>query len=593
MVADRFQPYDFMSCFESVYQAAQHGSYISEYSFSLDLQQCFARAQDQHFGYILDIGGGLISFGRSNLLVSASPDGNSPQEVYMWNEIDAIVNHGANFKPSPIVKVNGNDTAKVMLEASHGAPIQDPDAAFNYLFANLLAPPGLWTYGFPTAGKYPGATTTYEFANGTILVDETVAFFSSPFGQNTTVQTGEDFYQAYLAISSDCDASGIGSVSVYEYARCTIQFANSTSTGPSSNSTDSTSTAQTTSLGNETTGSSVAPPGFPTPVSILEGTEAWGFFLDKKDVAVLAFASFSAKDSTPINSESLATFLEDFFHQAKAAGRTKLIIDMSNNLGGFEFSAFQLFHALFPSIDLVYGGNAQATDSLNLLGMEYSSTISNKTHQDFQYMDAYSSFNYRVDANLDNQNFTSWPDKFGPPTKGPDGTEFTPYWRFVTEYLSLNMESPFTPENTVLFSDGICGSSCATFAELAILQAGIRTAAIGGRPSADAMQIVGATRSFITSDWLSAFRNVASVFIEGTLHTPEYYNNTVLGDFNTLPIIRSNMNGLPLQLAQDPTDATMTPMMYKYQPADFQIPYTFQNSMLMELRWKNVADKIF
>jgi hypothetical protein len=155
------------------------------------------------------------------------------------------------------------------------------------------------------------------------------------------------------------------------------------------------------------------------------------------------------------------------------------------------------------------------------------------------------------------------------------------------------VESPFTPEDTVLFSDGICGSSCATFAELTILQAGIRTAAIGGRPSADAMQVVEGTRSFITSDWLSVFRNVASVFIEGKLHTSEYYNNTVLGDFNTLPFIRSNMNGLPLQLAQDPTDATMTPMMYKYQPADFQVPYTFQNSMLMESRWKNVADKVF
>jgi hypothetical protein len=201
---------------------------------------------------------------------------------------------------------------------------------------------------------------------------------------------------------------------------------------------------------------------------------------------------------------------------------------MSQNLGGFEFSAFQLFQALFPSIEPVYGGKKQATDSLDLLGTEYSSTMSNKTQRDFQYMDVYSSFNYRANVDLDNNKFTSWPAKFGPATQGPDGTEFTPYWRFSTEYLSLDVQSPFTPENTVLFSDGICASSCATFGELAILQAGMRTVAIGGQPNTDAMQVVGATRSFITSDWLSAFHNVASVFLEGKLHTPEHYNTQSL-----------------------------------------------------------------
>jgi hypothetical protein len=588
------QPYDFMSCFESVYLAAQSGSYNSEYMFTLDLQQCFAGAQDEHFGYILDIGGGLLNFGRTNLLVSASPDGNLPQEVYMWNDVDAIVNQGATFEPSPIVKVNDKGTAEVMLYASQGAPIQDPDAAFNYLFNNLLFAPGLWTHGFPTAARYPGATTTYHFANGTTLIDETIAFFSAPFGQNTSVQTGEDFYQAYLAANSECDATRVGLVSVYEYARCVTRFSNSTSTGSPSNTLDSDSTIGATSPSNETTGSSDAPHGFPAPVSTLDGTDAWGFFLDGvDDVAVLAFASFSTQNSNPIDARSLATFLQDFFHQARAAGRTKLILDMSQNLGGFEESAFRLFQALFPSIEPVYGGNKQATDSLNLLGMEYSSTTGNKTQQDLQYMDAYSSFNYRADVDLDNNNFTSWPAKFGPATQGPDGTEFTPYWRFSTEYLSIAVESPFTPENTVLFSDGICASSCATFGELAILQARVRTVSIGGRPNTDAMQVVGATRSFITGDWLSAFYNVASVFLEGELHTPEYYNNTVLGDFNSFPVIRSKMNGLPLQLAQDPSDATMTPMMYKYQPADFHIPFTFENSMLMNTRWKDVTTKVF
>jgi hypothetical protein len=120
------------------------------------------------------------------------------------------------------------------------------------------------------------------------------------------------FYQPHRTTRAR-NRNRIGSVSVYEYARCTTRFSNITSTGSSSNSTYNESTTGTVSPSNEDTGSSGAPPGFPAPVSTLDGTDAWGFFLDgADDVAVLAFTSFSTQNSNPIDPGSLTPFLEIF-----------------------------------------------------------------------------------------------------------------------------------------------------------------------------------------------------------------------------------------------------------------------------------------
>jgi hypothetical protein len=342
-------------------------------------------------------------------------------------------------------------------------------------------------------------------------------------------------------------------------------------------------------------------PGFPDPVAYLNDTYAWGFLPDAEelqDVAILTVSSFETVYGLNIDSEALAEFLGDFFQQATQANRTKLIVDLTGNLGGYEDGAFNLYQGLFPDLPPpVYGGPVPATDARNLLGQEISYTVQTVPNKQLEYISKYDSYNYAIDLQLDGSNFTSWEQKFGPASEGPGGQPYTPYWRVDTKYdkfVPPSPRSPFTVESTVLMSDGIVGSTASTFAELCILQGGIKTVAFGGRPGQDQMQFVGSTRSYETTQFLTLFQDIFSVFEEGRLHTPEYYNNTVLGEFNTLPVVRTlGGDGLAIKLAQDPSDESGTPIAYKYQPADAHLPFTFANTMSAAAQWADAAAAMF
>ncbi|KJY00169.1 peptidase s41 family protein [Zymoseptoria brevis] len=569
-VANVKAPFDVLGCIDTVKAAVESGSYTSEYLFSLDLEQCF----------------GLITFGRTYSLISASSDGESPAAIYIYDDIDAVASGDASFEPSPIVKINGRDPEEVLLEASKGAPVQDPDAAYNYMFGHSLRQPGLFTYGGPLFAWYPGPTTLYEFANGTQVVDQTVAFLDTSITPNASIQTGEDFYRSYVGWTTDCDANSVGAISVYDYSVCRKEFHksdNSASSGGDASGNDGADTPPP--------GPVPPPPGYPVPVVSLNDSMVWGFFPEgehTQDVAVLAVAAFWDVNEHAFDNTSFAEFLGDFFQQAADAKRTKLVIDLSQNLGGFENGLFQLYSALFPDLPVpVYGGDAAATDARNLMGQEYSYTVGVSDPDSLTQIQAWKSYNYRTDLDLDGNHFTSWEQKFG-----PAGSPFTPYWRSEL-FPSETARSPFTPENTVILSDGVLVSCAADFAELLILQASVRTVAIGGRPSTQSMQTVGGSRSYTSSTYLSVFQDVAAVFLEGKLHDPEFYNSTVLGEINVLPLIRSKLNSLALQLAQDPRDPSLIPMMYKYQPADCHIPYTLENVLDASARWKDAVAKAF
>lgn len=55
-------------------------------------------------------------------------------------------------------------------------------------------------------------------------------------------------------------------------------------------------------------------------------------------------------------------------------------------------------------------------------------------------------------------------------------------------------EQPFEAENIVIVYDGYCASTCTIFSELMRQQAGIKTIALGGRPTKDIIQAVGGVK---------------------------------------------------------------------------------------------------
>nr|UZF13185.1 avirulence factor 9 [Zymoseptoria tritici] len=583
-VANVRAPFDILGCFNDLKAAVTSGLYTSEYLFSLDLEKCFVSVNDYHFGYVFDMAGGLVHFAKTYSLISASSDGESPPAIYVYDDINAIM-HGATFEPSPIVKINGEDAVEVLLEASKAAPIQDPDAAWNILFGTSIRQFGLFTARVPTNAWYPGPNTSYEFANGTQLIDQTLAFLDESITPNKSIQTGEDFYQRFVGWSTTCDADGAGAVSVYEYSVCDKARPKSSSTDSSGDDTSSSDGADSPPPGPLT-----PPDGWPVPVVSLNDSLVWGFFPEAEgtqDVAVLVFASSADVNDDPFDDLAVADFLGEFYQQAADAKRTKLIIDLSQNLGGFDVVRY-LYSALFPDLPApIWGGTAAATDTLDLIGQEYSYSLGVSDPNSLQRISDYESYNYRTDVDINGNNFTSWEQKFG-----PKGSPFTPYWRNV-DWPVKTPRSPFIPEDTVLLTDGIVASSGATLAEVLMLQASVRTVAFGGRPGVQQMQAVGGTRSLESKTFLSLFQDVGSVFLEGKLHDAAFYNNTALGEFNVLPLIRSKANNLAFRLGQDPTDPELIPIMYKYQPADFHIQYTFENVLNATARWRDAAVAAF
>lgn len=95
-----------------------------------------------------------------------------------------------------------------------------------------------------------------------------------------------------------------------------------------------------------------------------------GYFLEGDgydDVAVLSVPSFVSATEDEIPFQIVNTYL---INRAVAAGKKKLIIDVSANGGGTILQGYDLFKQLFPQI-LPYGATRyRAHKAFNLIGKE-------------------------------------------------------------------------------------------------------------------------------------------------------------------------------------------------------------------------------
>ncbi len=54
-----------------------------------------------------------------------------------------------------------------------------------------------------------------------------------------------------------------------------------------------------------------------------------------------------------------------------------------------------------------------------------------------------------------------------------------------------NKPGQYAPEDIIILTDGLCGSTCSLFMEMMHHEAGVRTVVAGGRPSYGTMQAPG------------------------------------------------------------------------------------------------------
>lgn len=354
----------------------------------------------------------------------------------------------------------------------------------------------------------------------------------------------------------------------------------------------------------------VVTPGYPPPIESTGDSIVSGYYLDGEgfeDVAVISVLAFES--DSPVEFQTVA---QKIFADAVRDGKTKLVIDLSSNGGGYILQGYDLFRQLFP--DIIQDGFSRLRESDSFLAV--TKVFSDFIPDDYDpntatedQISVYETFmNYRYDYNLTNQPFESFAAKFGPhPLRGD---EFTSLLRWnlddplttsnetfglgtdITGYGSRkNFTQPFKAENIIMLMDTYCASTCTLFAEFMRIQAGVKTIAMGGRPKAGPIQGVGGIKGAQILSW-SAINSWAQFALQIGTATPE--EKIALESLTTLPISRSTSSGINIRdnILRDNVNDGL-PAQFAYEAADCRLYYTLPMITDVTALWKSATSAAF
>ncbi|KAI5922337.1 peptidase s41 family protein [Camillea tinctor] len=552
-----YPPHDIWAAINAVKADITADKYANEYEWQADLyKKVFGPAHDGHFVVYPDALTSALEWQRPFALVSVSeegPDGSAPViKVYE----DVI----SSPETASVVKlINGQDAATFVLNwINQAGGNQDVDAAYNSMFYEKAyvaenGNPGNFKWGGRTRYIYPGNATSFTFENGTELELPNLARIK---GKWNGVVDGPSFFAVFCP-----NAQGTPT------------------------SVASTTSASSTSSATPTP---TAVKGYPAPVIISSDSAISGYFLEGdgfEDVAVIAMLSFAPDDPTEFQDVA-----QDFFAASVAAGKKKLVLDVQANGGGYIFSGYDLFRQLFPDIVQEGLGRWRESDGFLAVSEVFSAASEgfNAETSSYDVINMYESvYNWRYDINETNQHFTSYEDKFAPHKYLGDSFTNLIQWDFndplstsnttfgfgtdITGYRSRrNFTRPFGgPENIVLLLDGYCASTCTLFSEFLKDDAGVKSIAMGGRPSHEGLiQGVGGVKgsqSYGYADVHSAAQLALNYTNSSdTVATLSKYTTYVTGRSNAASlnvkdeIDRSHIaDGTPAQFVADYSDCRL------------------------------------
>ncbi|KAF2462385.1 hypothetical protein BDY21DRAFT_331256 [Lineolata rhizophorae] len=597
--------YDVWALVNELAEKVNSGSFANEYEFGLQLYKLFQQAHDGHFVYIPDSVGTVFQWRRPEALVSISEDGQAMPAIFVYRDILTTLSGNGTFEPSPVTQIDGVDAVEYLLELSQIGSLQDRDALWNNLFYALgqasLGTDGTAVGMFAGGGRgryiYPGAETTLTFENGSTIIFENYARVLIPF---TGIDSGETLYHNWFSVPLDASlAAGTSSVEEFQQAKFHGAIMKREPDQPLLKRQSST---------NFTT-----PPGYPDPVIITDIVA--GYYMPQEgyeDVAVLAVPSFSAVDDGDLNFQQV---VERFLAQAKADGKTKLVIDLSANGGGVILQGYDLFKQLFPDIEPFGGNRFRAHEAFNLLGEQISDIVAPYPHDwsvddDTLLFLMTTPFNYRNDLDEDLDMFFSWDEKFGPEVLGNDDN-FTSIIRWnlsdplislssgginVTGYLnrSEGLSQPFAAEDVMIITDGYCASTCTIFSEMMRNQAGVRTIAMGGRPQSGPIQALGGVKGTNNYPWAAIKGQIEITVEQRSGEEQARLNASIFSDYTTyLPFYRSAQASSPNVNVRDgfrKGETNMPPLQFRYEDADCRILYTAEMTVDVTSLWKAAVD---
>lgn len=253
--------------------------------------------------------------------------------------------------------------------------------------------------------------------------------------------------------------------------------------------------------------------GYPKPVIRTNDNVITGYYLEGEGVdhiGVLAVRGFVTRSYPQFQAVT-----QKYLEMAKAAGKTKIVIDLQTNHGGIIVLGYDLFRQFFPQTQehaVTRWKNANTYVDItraisdSLIGFDPEAPGADRGKlEDYSRTE-----NWRGDLNSSLKHFVSYDDKFGSHV-----FENTPYtnlmaWDFndpliadpelgvginITGYRSRdNLPQLYKSEDLVLLYDGYCASTCTITSEMFRLTGQVKSVAMGGRPRVGPQQGVGAVR---------------------------------------------------------------------------------------------------
>lgn len=549
--------YDLKAGLKTVRDNLVNNKYDSEYAFQSDLvSKVFFPGHDGHLYYYPDLLARATKFARPNALVSISTDGSSIPVIKFADDVTAL---GA-ANALTVTKINGVDAPTfIQNEAKIGCGSQDADACYNQQFYQkastiLGSKKGAHADGGRSSYLYQGATTTYTMSDGTTRTYDNIANIKGSF---SNVTDGPSFYSNFCKPVNP----------------------------PTDNSTPVAS-------------ANGGIPGYPTPVLMTKDGIVSGFYLEGKgyeEVAVIALFAFENS-----NQQEFQSVIEKFFAQARADGKTKLVVDFQGNGGGYILHGYDFFKQLFPSSD--YNPDGYSRWRANQAYRDIADVYSDITESNPNASTATSWFSWQSDLNTNGTHFEDYDDKTGPYTINNDS--YTNIMRYdldnkktfggfsVTGYAdrSEGFTAPFKAEDIILLYDGYCASTCTLASEMLRIQGGVKSVAFGGRPNQSGIQGVGGIKGaqVLGMQNIQYYANYASRYTSDAAYKKEFARYT------SLPFQRATKAGVNVRdqiLRGNVQDGI--PAQFVYEKADCRRYFTADMLTDITAVWKAAADSGF
>jgi hypothetical protein len=443
-----------------------------------------------------------FSFGSPYEITSVSVDGRQVPEIYITDDLLPEV-ASEPWTPSPIATINGTEAIEFLTaySALNSWGYIEPHAEWN----DLMSHPTLDIQGgltiFSGSGTfYPGENLTITFKNASDPLElEWLAIYNEPANTTGPLTTGGDFYNYFVL--------GFLPESFNATQDAADSFEGSDDPVPDN------------ATGNWTEASYGAFPSKPNvaqyDLGLYHDGLVSGYFYEDISTGVLSIPSFDAvPDSIGNWSDAVAYFIGN----ASNAGLQKVVIDLERNYGGATLLAYLTFKLFFPELEPFGGSRRRSFDMANTIGSATTQWWDSLNEEDDA--DRYTKYDQaanewvitdRINA-ANGRNFSGWLEYQGPVVDNGDDFSLVEQYDlanptfdqaafdqwYPTMYLPNKTDWPFlerkwNPDQIVLLTDGLCGSTCSLFVEM-MTRVGVKTVVAGGRPVTGPMQAASGTR---------------------------------------------------------------------------------------------------